>query len=222
MKTTRGKDNVKGHRGRFPAVIGPVMKRPGMAESAYRILHNAIVEGRLRAGQRLVESKLSEKLKVSRVPVREAIKRLEQAGFVRRLPAGGVVVKAVSEEDVRDAFSILAVLERCAAARACRRKDEELIASLEANIEATSKALQRGNLAEAANLDSLFHAAIISAIGSELLSALVKTLRDHTASSPLPRPGTHAADLLNNRRAMLEAMRRGNEKDAEAIAKTCT
>jgi DNA-binding GntR family transcriptional regulator len=222
MKRTRGKNDVKGHRGDFPAVIGPVEKRPGMAESAYCILRNAIVKGRLRPGQRLIESTLSQKLKVSRVPVREAIKRLEQAGFVKRLPGGGVAVKAVSEEDIRDAFTILAVLEGCAATRVCRRMDAGLIAFLEANIEATSKALQQGNLNEAANLNSRFHAAVVSAAGSELLAALVKTLRDHTAGRPLPYPGPHAAHILKMRRAMVEAMRRGDEKDAEAIAKTCT
>jgi DNA-binding GntR family transcriptional regulator len=222
MTTTRGKGDVKGQRGDLPAVIGPVKKRPGMAESAYRILRNAIVEGRLRPGQRLVESMVSQKLKVSRVPVREAIKRLQQAGFVKRLPAGGVVVKAVSGDDIRDAFSILAVVEGCAAGRACRSMDEELIASLEANIEAASKAVQRGDYNEAADLDSRFCAAIISAAGSELLAALVATLRDHTAGRPLPWPGTRAADLLKMRRAMIAAMRRGDEKEAEAIAKACT
>lgn len=222
MKIARGKGNIKGIRGDSPSVIGPVMKRPGMAESAYRILRNAIIAGRLRPGQRLVESRLSEKLKVSRVPVREAIKRLEQAGFVRRLPAGGVAVKAVSEEDVHDAFSVLAVLEGCAAARACRRTDEELIAFLEANIEATSKALRRGDRAEAASLDDRFRAAVLSAAGSALLTALVTTLKDHTTGRPFPSPGTHATDILKHRRAMVEAMRRGDEKQAETIAKACT
>lgn len=191
-----------------------------MAESVYRALLNAIVKEDLRPGQRLVELKLSEELKVSRVPVREAIKRLEQTGLVKRLPVRGVIVKMMSEEDICEAFSILALLEGYAVARACHRMDEKLIDFLEDNIEATSEALHEGHVNEAANLDSRFHEAIVSAAGSEILMMLIKTLRGLTARRPriLPR-ARPAADFLENHRAMVEAMRGVDEKKAETIAK---
>ena len=125
--------------------IEPVGKNRSIAQVVYKALKDAIVNGELKPGQRLVEQKLSDKMQVSRVPVREAIKRLEHGGFVQKLPVRGVIVKKISDKDIREAFGVRAALESYAACLACEHVTEESLSALQENIEASARALKNGN-----------------------------------------------------------------------------
>jgi len=201
--------------------IGPVEKPRPVAESIYIALRDAIVRGDLKPGQRIVEQKLSDRFRVSRVPVREALKKLEQNGFVERLSVRGVMVKEVSEEDIRDTLSILAVLEGHAAARACEQASGDLVAFLESNIEAASGGLQRGNMEDTESLDSRFHQAIVSAAGSKALVTLIGPLRSHLDRyrQYLSTGDKYTQDALEDHRALVEAIRAGDKVSAEVIAR---
>ena len=67
-------------------------------EHAYIYLKEMILEGELKAGDRLIERELAGKLGISRTPIREALFRLESQGFVKTVPRKGVVVSNISEE----------------------------------------------------------------------------------------------------------------------------
>ncbi len=87
---------------------------------AYEEIRQAIVEGRYRAGQRLVEKNLGEEFQVSRTPVREALRALESEGLVVSLPNKGAVVRSLSAQDVYDIYDLRVRLESLAAERAAR------------------------------------------------------------------------------------------------------
>lgn len=74
-------------------------------------LRQRIVEGHLAPGAKLNERELSESLKVSRTPLREAIKMLAAEGLVELLPNRGAAVARLSEQDVADTFEVIAGLE---------------------------------------------------------------------------------------------------------------
>jgi GntR family transcriptional regulator of vanillate catabolism len=80
-----------------------------------------ILAGALKPGERLSEVAIVDRLGVSRTPVRAALMRLEQEGFLDPLPAGGYAVRAVSESDVFDAIEIRGTLEGLAARLAAER-----------------------------------------------------------------------------------------------------
>lgn len=63
-------------------------------------LKNAILRGELKAGDRLVERSIAEKLNISRTPVREALFRLESQRFVSTVPRKGVVVNEISKDEI--------------------------------------------------------------------------------------------------------------------------
>jgi DNA-binding GntR family transcriptional regulator len=77
----------------------------------YRLLLGEIVEGAIEPGARLVESKLAERLGVSRTPVREALFRLHQEGFVLTSAGRGFSVTPLDEKEARELFPILSSLE---------------------------------------------------------------------------------------------------------------
>ena len=211
----------KGASGDFLKGIKPVGKRSSMAEVAYKALRSAIVNGDLKPGQRLVEQKLSDKMQVSRVPVREAIKKLEQYGFVQRLPVRGIIVKKVSEEDVYEAFGIRAALESYAACQATERVDKEMIAALETILDTARKAVEDGKLEKLMELNAQFHEMVYKAAKSEMLYRLISAFLDFVARyhKPLLNSVSRASASIEGHRAMVDAMRRGDTEEVERIVK---
>ena len=102
-----------------------------MSDQVYQILREAIMANEFRPGDRLVELQLAELLKASRTPIREAIRRLEHDGLVERLPQGGVRVKPVTIESVRQVYGLRGVLESYAVIQACDRITEEDFSALD-------------------------------------------------------------------------------------------
>ncbi|MBV7505449.1 GntR family transcriptional regulator [Bacillus sp. sid0103] len=104
-------------------------------EHAYNYLKEMILEGELKAGDRLIERELAGKLGISRTPIREALFRLESQGFVKTVPRKGVVVSNISENEVIEVFTILASLEVLAVKLAAGRMDKETQLELDQKIE---------------------------------------------------------------------------------------
>lgn len=96
-----------------------------MREHVYRHLKNLILEGRLKAGDRLNERDLAREMQISRTPIREALFRLEARGFVKTVPRKGVVVETVTESGLLEIFDMLAALESLASKFAAEKIDAE-------------------------------------------------------------------------------------------------
>jgi DNA-binding GntR family transcriptional regulator len=221
VKGNTEKKETQEEVGDFLKGIDPVDKHRSMAEMVYKLLKNAIINGDLKPGQRLVEQKLSDKMRVSRVPVREAIKRLEQYGFVTRLPVRGIIVKKVSEADINEAFGIRAALESYAAGQACEHVNDEMLTALESCIEASRKALKKGDMAKVLELNTQFHEMIYKAAQSDMLSKLINNFMDYIARyrKPLLSSKDTVAVSIEGHEAMVEAMRRGDKENVERIVK---
>ncbi|MFL6560101.1 MAG: GntR family transcriptional regulator, partial [Bacillus sp. (in: firmicutes)] len=104
-------------------------------EHAYIYLKEMILEGELKAGDRLIERELAGKLGISRTPIREALFRLESQGFVKTVPRKGVVVSNISENEVIEVFTILSSLEVLAVKLAAGRMDKDTQLELDQKIE---------------------------------------------------------------------------------------
>jgi len=97
------------------------------AEYAYGILRQAILEGLIRPGERLILDHLAEQLQMSRTPVREALLMLEADGLVQRRPKRGMVVRSYTERDVDEVYRLRAILEGVAAREAAVRIGTEQV-----------------------------------------------------------------------------------------------
>jgi DNA-binding GntR family transcriptional regulator len=94
-------------------------------EHVYRYLKESILEGKYKPGERLNELELSEKLNISRTPIREALFSLASQGFVKNIPRKGIVVSKISEQDIFEVFTILSSLEVLASKLAAQNMTEE-------------------------------------------------------------------------------------------------
>ena len=95
------------------------------SEHAYRKLRDAIQEGTLKPGQRVMELELAEWLRVSRTPVRDAIRRLESEGMLHHEPRQGLVVAKLDRTALMELYVMREVLEGTAA-RLCARHASDM------------------------------------------------------------------------------------------------
>lgn len=134
-------------------------------------LRDFIVEGHLPAGIRVPERELCESFKVSRTPLREALKVLAAEGLIELLPNRGARVRAFSETDIRNLFQVIAGLDFVAGRLVCERITDAGIAEIERlHLEMYTHYL-RGELADYFRLNQQIHQAIVDAAGNPVLSA---------------------------------------------------
>lgn len=200
-------------------VIQPLTEHPSLQERTYRTLRDAIVQGEFAPGVRIYETAIAERLGVSRNPVREAIRRLQQDGFVEVRPRNGIYIVAFGLEEVKDLYQIRASLEGTAASLAAQRMtDEELdkLADVLHRMEnATARREKRATVHEA----DVFHQTIHIGARSPRLVALLDQLYGqiaHYRKITLAIPG-RASDASHGHHELLEALRRRDGEAADRV-----
>jgi DNA-binding GntR family transcriptional regulator len=133
-------------------------------------LRQRIVEGQLAPGAKLNERELSEQLKVSRTPLREAIRMLAAEGLVELLPNRGAVVAQMSEQDVIDTFEVIAGLEGQSGALAAQRIAAAQLCVFGALHYELLAAFTRRDLPTYYRLNALIHTHINAAAGNRVLT----------------------------------------------------
>ena len=152
----------------FAPVLPP---RRALWETIVEAMRRAIIRGELPPGLHLEEPALAQKFGVSRIPVREALMRLEHEGLVRSEPRRGTFVVGMSEEDVHDVYELRQLIEGRAVRRAAKRIDAEGIGRLEELSVQMDEALRRGDPRRMVEPDVQFHREIVLAAGSRQLLA---------------------------------------------------
>ncbi|MBT2730093.1 GntR family transcriptional regulator [Bacillus sp. ISL-75] len=182
-------------------------------EHAYIYLKEMILEGELKAGDRLIERELAGKLGISRTPIREALFRLESQGFVKTVPRKGVVVSNISESEVIEVFTILASLEVLAVKLAAGRMDRETQLELDQKIEELM--LLRDQAEENFNLEHIQMNRLINKASKspklfEILSGLIDYIH-MAANMGYETPGRRKESL----REHIDIMKALRDKEAE-------
>jgi DNA-binding GntR family transcriptional regulator len=139
-------------------------------ESVAARLRDLLVEGRIAPGAKLNERELCEQLRVSRTPLREAIKLLAAEGLVDLLPNRGAVAARLDEDDVRNTFELLASLEGFSGQLAAERITDAEIDEIRALHYEMLACYTRRNLPGYYSLNARIHAAINAAARNPLLT----------------------------------------------------
>ena len=106
-------------------------KSNGAIGKAYQYLSEGILSGELALGSPISEMEISIKLKISRSPIREALRRMESEGLVYRYPGRGNVVTNITQRDLEEIFELRIMFEVQALNAACQHFDAEFLDSLE-------------------------------------------------------------------------------------------
>src|SRR6185503_15083749 len=146
-------------------------------EAAFLALRDAIEDGRLRPGERLVLSRLIEELGMSPTPIREALRLLQAQGLAAYSAHHGMVVAEYAPDDVAEVSRIRVELEPLAVALAVERADEADLAEMRAAHDALKAAHEgRTPRSEAASLNAAWHAAVYRPAASPLLTDFIARL----------------------------------------------
>jgi DNA-binding GntR family transcriptional regulator len=192
-------------------------KKVNYAEMIVVRLREDIVSGRLRPNERLVESDLAQKMKISRTPIREALKLLEARGYVSRLPSGRLIVTDHSPSQIRNLYEVREALEAMALKLACQRATEEEIEQARELHERMLGVVQERNVNQFIELNSAFHNHLFSICGNEQLCSLLQTYRDQYFDRRLVRV-FNASDwraMPKQHQKLLDAVRQRDPRLAE-------
>lgn len=149
-----------------------------LRDAVYKTLRQAILRGELKPGERLMEIALAEELGVSRTPIRDAIRKLEQDGLVRMIHRKGAQVANITEKDLTDVLEVRIGLERMAIDKACQMIGREQLDLLKQAAKGFEEAIQGGDLTEMAEADKNFHEIIYSVSGNKCLIEMQANLRE--------------------------------------------
>lgn len=150
-----------------------------MVQIVYHHLLDAIVRGKLRPGDRIQQDDVASELGVSRVPLREALCKLEERGFVEIKPHRGVFIAHSSEDEMRSLYSVRTLLESASAAEAAPNMDETRLAGLRSILEQARQAYADGDTDLLSDLNRRFHLMGHSAHGNKVLLRVISDLSMH-------------------------------------------
>ena len=144
---------------------------------AYEWIRDAIESSELEMGAPLPENLLAREIGVSRTPIREALRSLEQDGYVKIIPQKGAFVSEISLEDLKEIYDIRKLLEPFAALSAVNRIPEEEIDEMEKGWKALKKAALAGevDLTRVSEMDLLLHLTITKYATNKRIGAIITT-----------------------------------------------
>ena len=194
--------------------LEPIARVP-TAHIIARRIRNAIRDGTLAPGTRMVETRLAEQLGVSRAPVREALQRLIQEGLAvnkRR----GVFIRELGREDVVDVYLARTACETAAAEAIMQAPDDVRWDVLEAALGSLEQAAAAGDLRSTLEADRLFHEQLVDAAGSPRLTRMFATLLVETAICIRRLEGAYSegTHLVEEHRRILAALKAGDPDGA--------
>jgi DNA-binding GntR family transcriptional regulator len=160
----------------LPKRIDPI-GRPLVRDRVYAALRDWIVRGTLRPNEKVRDTDLAARLGVSRTPVREALQRLEDEGFVRTAPNRWTRVSPLDVADARRLYPIIWTLEALAVRIAGARLDARDLRELADANDRLARALRQRNASAASSADRSFHAALVRRAQNEELSRILEDLK---------------------------------------------
>jgi DNA-binding GntR family transcriptional regulator len=180
-----------------------------LEDLAYQGIRQSIAEGRFAPGQRIVVHPVAMELRMSRIPVMQALRRLETEGFVRITPHKDVVVTQLSPEDFRERFLLMAMLEAFCLRESRGRITPEVLARLRGIQAELSAVRQTKNAARASVLDSEFHLLMYRCSGLTQTLQILQNLFDRGDYYRVimhARRGGFAKEALEEHEEILKAL----------------
>jgi DNA-binding GntR family transcriptional regulator len=202
-------------------VLDPLSDQPSLQERTYQALRTAIIDGRYLPGDRIYEAIVAKALAVSRNPVREAVRRLQQDGLVVVRPHNGTFVASIPPGEVEDVYTIRGALEAVAAAFAAERMTDEEISALaqivsEQRREARSASGPSSEPVSATQADRFHHSIHVGARSPRLLILLEQIYAQVTHFRNLTlRVAGRAGASADGHASIFEAIRTRDAKAAE-------
>ena len=198
-----------------------------LREIVYETLRDAIRKKIYKPGDRIMESKIADELKVSRTPVREAIRRLEQEGYLFTIYHRGTFVPSVTLRDIEDIYAIRRALEALACSLLAERihddnevSAEEPVIEVVGHLDKIAGYIEENDMDGIVETDMAFHDFLYRASNNSRLEGIIFNLRGQLTqyrTVSMSCPGRLEA-TLDEHRAIVEAIAAGDVESARKAA----
>ncbi|MCL2111176.1 MAG: GntR family transcriptional regulator [Clostridiales bacterium] len=180
-----------------------------------------ILGEQLKPGEKLTEQALCASYNVSRTPVREALKNLDAEGLIEIIPNRGAFVVGLSENDIRDLYTLRIQSEMQAVHWAIERRTKEEMASIEENLDFMRFYTERADSTRMRSINAGFHKAIAAAAHNRILESTLSRIQDYIRYSVHIRPylETDLDAILREHRAIFKAFRSSDPEAGSAAMK---
>lgn len=187
-----------------------------LRDVVFQTLREAILRGDLKPGERLMELQLASKLGVSRTPIREAIRMLEQEGLTVTVPRRGAEVAKMTLKGMEDVLEIRQALDELAVQLACVRITDEQLEELKERKTEFEISLKSADVTRIAEADVHFHDVIYDATGNPKLISLLNNLREQIYRYRVEyiKDADNHPILIEEHAAICEALVRRDEEAA--------
>ena len=193
---------------------------PETDQAVYDAILNAILEGRLKAGDRLAENPLAEIFQVSRERIRKVLHRLGAERRLEMIPNRGARVPRPTTADVRSVYEAHRVLEAGVLSQLIDRLDDVLLDRLEAHLAEERQAAERRDRAASVRLSGAFHIHLVDALGSPDLSRFVRDLLSRSSVMvSVYEPATQSICAVDEHAAIVAALRARDGARAMALSR---
>lgn len=198
------------------------LQAASLPELAYDHLRTAILTGELPDGAPLPQEEIAAKLAISRLPVREALRRLDSEGLVVLRPRRGYVVASLDREEIDDVLDLQAELESLAGFAATARRSSTVVEALKECLAELDRLTSRTpvDIDAFTRLNRQFHDTLYESCGRPFLCRMLRLLHANSERYTRLAAGVKV-DLRKSQsehRKIFEAYRRG---DADGVARIC-
>lgn len=190
-----------------------------LSELAYAAVRDEISKNTLKPGDRVSEYEVAERLKMSRTPAREGLRKLENEGLLEAHPRRGLVVASINNDAVYEMYDVRKILEGAVSAMAARRASDADIAAL-LHL-ADSEALIADDPGKMYEHNCMFHDLIYMAAHNRYLLKFLRSIRESLiAQRNISTMVTKERrdEVLREHRALVDAIARHDEEAAKDIA----
>lgn len=191
-----------------------------LREIVYEELKMQILTGKITPGTRMMEVELAESMGVSRTPIREAIKKLEQEGLVIIEPRKGAYASQISVKDMVDILEVRQDMEGLAAHMAAYRMTPKQMRELERISISYNKAVAESNVSDMIKYDTDFHNLIVESCDNSILTMMINQLQELLLRFRYVYYDNlkHAEKMPSEHSMIMEAIKDGRSDAARASA----
>ena len=171
------------------------LKPFALTDWTYHYLKEKILNLEIKPGQQINIDEFTEKLEVSRTPIREAFLKLASEGLIEVRPRVGYFVADITEQDIRDLFEIREIIETRATKKAAELLTDEELKSMQSLISESRKAVDEGNFDIYLKNEIQFHEYLQKHIQNKRLNTIIEGLNDLTHRERVM--STHSIENIN-------------------------
>lgn len=150
-----------------------------LKDVVYESLRKTLIEGKIPVGERFIEKEYSDRLNISRTPVRDSLKQLEAEGLIKYVPRTGVIVNRITRDDVIEIYKIRNSLELLVATESMKHITQTDAENLYKLLDMTELANKEGKTDEVIHLFTKFNNQLYDLSNMKILPTMISNLNSY-------------------------------------------